>query len=261
MTPPEALRQRAIRPLRNLCDQGGKPVDELVAAYEAKVGDNELELRVALETDRVFRIPAIRLAEAQVAQGSPVWMYRFDWKTPAFGGAMGACHALEIPFVFDNLDAPGVDVFTGGAAPQTLATTAHDAWVSFAKTGSPGWDAYDTYAAGDDAAGRRESRVVDDPERRKIFVGFFARLKEDLDAARSHDPAARGSFENFFAYSGLHAIWAHRLTHKLWQNPALRFPGPADFPVGEVPDGHRDPSRRHHRPAVLHRPRHGRGDR
>ncbi|WP_458781800.1 serine O-acetyltransferase EpsC [Arthrobacter sp. D3-16] len=55
-------------------------------------------------------------------------------------------------------------------------------------------------------------------------MGFFARLKEDLDAARSHDPAARGSFENFFAYSGLHAIWIHRLTHRLWQNPALRFP-------------------------------------
>jgi len=55
-------------------------------------------------------------------------------------------------------------------------------------------------------------------------VGFFARLKEDLDAARSHDPAARGSFENFFAYSGLHAIWIHRLTHRMWQNPGLRFP-------------------------------------
>ncbi|MFP5311663.1 MAG: serine acetyltransferase, partial [Actinomycetes bacterium] len=36
-------------------------------------------------------------------------------------------------------------------------------------------------------------------------MGFFARLKEDLESARSHDPAARGSFENFFAYSGLHA--------------------------------------------------------
>ena len=55
-------------------------------------------------------------------------------------------------------------------------------------------------------------------------MSFFARLKEDLDAARSHDPAARGSFENFFAYSGLHAIWFHRVTHRLWQNPALRFP-------------------------------------
>lgn len=55
-------------------------------------------------------------------------------------------------------------------------------------------------------------------------MGFFARLREDLDSARSHDPAARGSAENFFVYSGLHAIWMHRLTHKMWANPGLRFP-------------------------------------
>lgn len=163
MTPPEALRQRAIRPLRNLCEQAGKSVDELVGAHEAKVGDNELDLRVALETERVFRIPAIRLAEAQAAQGAPVWMYRFDWKTPAFDGKMGACHALEIPFVFDNLDAPGVGVFTGGAAPQSLATTTHDAWVSFAKSGSPGWDGYDTSRRATMLLDT-ESRVVDDPD-------------------------------------------------------------------------------------------------
>ncbi|AJT41194.1 serine O-acetyltransferase EpsC [Psychromicrobium lacuslunae] len=56
---------------------------------------------------------------------------------------------------------------------------------------------------------------------------FFARLREDLQAAGSHDPAARGTAENFFIYSGLHAIWVHRLTHKMWQNPALRFPARA----------------------------------
>jgi serine O-acetyltransferase len=55
-------------------------------------------------------------------------------------------------------------------------------------------------------------------------VGIFARIREDLEAARSHDPAARGSFENFFVYSGLHAIWVHRLTHKMWANESLRFP-------------------------------------
>ncbi|MCZ2403816.1 serine O-acetyltransferase [Paenarthrobacter sp. Z7-10] len=56
------------------------------------------------------------------------------------------------------------------------------------------------------------------------FVRSFARLREDLEAARSHDPAARGSVENFFVYSGLHAIWFHRLTHRMWANPGLRFP-------------------------------------
>ena len=53
---------------------------------------------------------------------------------------------------------------------------------------------------------------------------FFARIREDLESARSHDPAARGSAENFFVYSGLHAIWVHRLTHKMWTSPGLRFP-------------------------------------
>ncbi|MDJ0357056.1 MAG: serine O-acetyltransferase [Actinomycetota bacterium] len=60
-----------------------------------------------------------------------------------------------------------------------------------------------------------------------LLVRAVARLREDLEAARSHDPAARGSFENFFVYSGLHAIWVHRLTHRMWAHPALRFPARA----------------------------------
>lgn len=47
-------------------------------------------------------------------------------------------------------------------------------------------------------------------------------LREDLSNARSHDPAARGDVENALVYSGLHAIWSHRLAHRLWAVPALR---------------------------------------
>lgn len=53
---------------------------------------------------------------------------------------------------------------------------------------------------------------------------LFSRLREDLQAAAEHDPAARSMAENFLVYSGLHAIWVHRLTHRMWQVPALRFP-------------------------------------
>jgi para-nitrobenzyl esterase len=151
MTPPDALRARAVRPLRNLCERAGRSVDEVLAAYETKLGDpSELDMRNVLETDRNFRIPAVRLAEAQVAAGANVWMYRFDWRTPAFGGRLGACHALEIPFAFDNLDAPGVDVFTGGEAPPALAEKMHAAWVAFATVGAPNveglpnWPRYET---------------------------------------------------------------------------------------------------------------------
>ncbi len=169
MLPKEALRTRAVRPLRNLSEKAGRSADEVVAAYEAAGISDELDLRNALETDRNFRIPAIRLAEAQVGSGAPTWMYRFDWKTPAFGGRMGACHALEIPFVFDNLDAPGVEIFTGGEAPQQLATTMHAAWVSFAKSGNPGiaalpdWPQYDQ-SRRPTMLLNEECRVEDDPD-------------------------------------------------------------------------------------------------
>jgi serine O-acetyltransferase len=53
---------------------------------------------------------------------------------------------------------------------------------------------------------------------------FLSTLREDLQNARAHDPAARGDIENVLVYSGLHAIWAYRLSHRLWAVPALRGP-------------------------------------
>lgn len=55
-------------------------------------------------------------------------------------------------------------------------------------------------------------------------MGFLSRLKEDIANARAHDPAARGDLEVAVVYSGLHAIWAHRLTHRMWQNERLKTP-------------------------------------
>ncbi|MEJ5929068.1 serine O-acetyltransferase EpsC [Corynebacterium sp. H128] len=49
-------------------------------------------------------------------------------------------------------------------------------------------------------------------------------IREDLQNAREHDPAARGDLENAIVYSGLHAIWSHRLSHALW---IRGFKGPA----------------------------------
>ncbi|MFC7402617.1 serine O-acetyltransferase EpsC [Citricoccus sp. GCM10030269] len=55
-------------------------------------------------------------------------------------------------------------------------------------------------------------------------MGFLSRLKEDIANARAHDPAARGDFEVAIVYSGLHAIWAHRLTHRMWKVDKLKTP-------------------------------------
>lgn len=51
---------------------------------------------------------------------------------------------------------------------------------------------------------------------------MFTRIREDIGAAKLHDPAARGSLEIFFVYSGLHAVWWHRVAHKMW-NRGMKF--------------------------------------
>ena len=53
-------------------------------------------------------------------------------------------------------------------------------------------------------------------------TGFFARVREDLTAAKLRDPAARTGLEIALLYPGLHAIWAHRVWHALWLR-RLRF--------------------------------------
>jgi para-nitrobenzyl esterase len=87
-------------------------------------------------SDWFFRIPAIRLAEAHPR----THVYEFDWTSPALGGQLGSCHALEIGFVFDTL--PASAALVGDAAPRELADAMHRAWVAFATTGDPGWEVY-----------------------------------------------------------------------------------------------------------------------
>jgi len=121
------------------------------------------ELWSALATDGVFRIPAVRLAEAHGPHGN-AWMYRFTWETPVFGGLLRSTHALEIPFVFDTLDQPGADKLTGtGPERRAIATEMHRAWIAFARTGDPGWPVYEE---GRRATMRfdRQTEVLDDPD-------------------------------------------------------------------------------------------------
>ncbi len=96
------------------------------------------DLLFAIESDRVFRIPAIRLAEARAKHAGATFMYRFDWESPALGGALGACHAVELPFVFGALDRPGAELFTGtGPEAERLCARTMDTWIAFARSGDP----------------------------------------------------------------------------------------------------------------------------
>jgi serine O-acetyltransferase len=54
-------------------------------------------------------------------------------------------------------------------------------------------------------------------------LGWRERLREDLATASRRDPAARSRAELLLAYPGLHAIWLHRLAHRMWRRPGLRL--------------------------------------
>ena len=86
--------------------------------------------------DCLFGIPAVRLADTHSAQQPGTYMYLFDWKSPALNGALGACHALDIPFVFGTYEA-AADFAGSGPAADALAETVMDAWLAFARSGDP----------------------------------------------------------------------------------------------------------------------------
>ena len=53
---------------------------------------------------------------------------------------MGAAHGMELGFVFDRLGSPETLALGGPDGPQPLADAMHGAWVSFVRTGDPGWE-------------------------------------------------------------------------------------------------------------------------
>jgi carboxylesterase type B len=106
-------------------------------------------------------MPVVRFAEARAAVATTsTWMYEFAWRSPQFNGRLGACHGLDIPFVFGGFE--GTDTLWGPAPPHSLADTMHGAWVRFAKTGTCGWPTYDLNRRPTMRFDVR-SEVVDDP--------------------------------------------------------------------------------------------------
>jgi para-nitrobenzyl esterase len=121
----------------------GQDASALDVYRAARPGATPGEILEAVTTDWMFRIPAVRVAEAHQAGPGSTHMYEFTWPSPLLDGRLGACHALEIGFVFDTIDSAGGDQLFGPTAPRQLAAAKHGAWVDFATTGDPGWAAYD----------------------------------------------------------------------------------------------------------------------
>ena len=136
------LLRRAVRTFGD--DNAGRAV-ELYQRFRGN--DTPARLSAAMVTDETFRAPAWALAQDRIDHGNATWMYWFTWQTPALGGGLGACHALDLPFTFDNLDRQSVDMFTGTSPDrQAVADALSGSVLSFATTGDPGWPAYEASA-------------------------------------------------------------------------------------------------------------------
>jgi len=134
----------------------GSSANALIDGYKqilASRGEphDPISVFAAIETDRVFRLPGQRLADALAARKQNVHHYEFTWRSPLLNGKLKSCHAIDIAFVFaTHAQNEGVAQFCGeGPSADALARTVQDAWLSFAKTGTPratgldGWRRFD----------------------------------------------------------------------------------------------------------------------
>lgn len=134
---PEALA--GISPLKLLLARLALRIPRrAVAAYRSEFpGASVGEIFGQLATDIMLRAPLSRVARGRTA---PTYVYEFAWRSPVRD--LRAAHALELGFVFDRLDDEEAQRLAGPDAPRRLAEEMHAAWISFVKTGDPGWPAY-----------------------------------------------------------------------------------------------------------------------
>src|SRR6202008_4760452 len=87
----------------------GEAADNLLAYYKRRdPGATAADRLITGQTASNFEVRSMVLAERKAARGkAAVWMYRFDWETPAFGGKLKSPHSMEVPFVFDTLGVIG----------------------------------------------------------------------------------------------------------------------------------------------------------
>jgi para-nitrobenzyl esterase len=153
-----------VRKVAAIPDVGHEAALAIVAAYRHCSPElSATDLHVAIHTDHAFRRPAQRLCALQ-AEHATAWSYWFTWASPIFGGWLGSYHGLEIPFAFDNLGQPNVELMTGGGALQELADAMADAWLAFARDGDPGWPAYDPYGSRTTMRFDLPPEIISDPE-------------------------------------------------------------------------------------------------
>ena len=144
---------------RRLAPRNGRPdLRSVGAAYREILSRDSNEVSPGdawqvLESDRAFRLPGIVLAETLNARSKDAYQYLFTVESPAYGGILKSCHAIDIGYVFGthSLNDGTRGFFGGGPDHVKLAEATMDAWLAFAHSGNPATEALSTWTAYDKA--------------------------------------------------------------------------------------------------------------
>jgi para-nitrobenzyl esterase len=149
------LHERLRRQLPEFDANGERLVDRALETYSRTVGRrgrDASERWSAFMGDRIFHYPATRLADVQADRQPDTYSYLFEWVPPVAGRAVGACHGIELPFVFGSVSSGlGRVGLIANPSAQRLCARIQDSWIAFARTGNPGheelpdWPAYSRF--------------------------------------------------------------------------------------------------------------------
>ncbi len=151
---PDAALVDAVARLRPVGRAAATPFGVVRGGHEVAhdidllVGTNTEESRLYQDPSRTAAIDELFESGARRLAGAhgKALTYEFDWRD----GPYGACHGVELPFVFDTTHLPGLRGprgLLGPEVPPSLTADVHGAWVRFATTGDPGWTGHHRFTA------------------------------------------------------------------------------------------------------------------
>jgi para-nitrobenzyl esterase len=153
--------------------------------------DKPMHLWTSIVTDQMFTRSSVLLAERKVEQhAAPVYMYKINWNSPVLGGKLRAPHAVELPFVFDNVDV-SAGLVGAGPTQNQMAEMMSRTFAAFARTGNPNVKGYPHWPAY--TLEKRETfiydvppQVVSDPN--STYRVFWNEHASDMSVGRTTSP-------------------------------------------------------------------------
>lgn len=178
----DGLRQR----VKHVLGIGDAEADRIISVYKKdRPESSNMDLATILESDSgTLRQAGYTIAELKAKQGhAAAYLYYFQWNSPLRQGKVRCMHGMELPFVFDHVDAARFMTGTGQDR-YVLAEKVSGAWAAFARSGDPNHKGLPTWLPFD--ADRRATmvlgnhcRCVNDPYKDERLA-----VKSVLDAQR-----------------------------------------------------------------------------